>query len=322
MSNQQRRSAQQARPARKSPAAPPPTTGLSRFRRRHPVLAALAPVALVIVAIATMVVIKATGGTATASGPASKIVAGSGGGAGNGTTPLPASVLEDVTSVSPSTLDAVGSPSGIATPTSTAKTSTILRGSNGKPEITYIGAEYCPYCAAERWALVVALSRFGTFSGLAATHSSTTDVYPDTQTLSFYGSTYTSAYLDFTPVEEQTNQVVGDTYGILQTPTAAENALLSKYDAAPYTTSPGSIPFLDIGNRSIIVGASYSPQILQGLSLGTIARDLNDPSSPVAVAIDGTANQITASIVAITGDQPASVASSPAIAAILKAQGA
>ena len=38
--------------------------------------------------------------------------------------------------------------------------------SGGKPEMLYIGAEYCPYCAAERWAMIVALSRFGTFSGL------------------------------------------------------------------------------------------------------------------------------------------------------------
>jgi hypothetical protein len=30
----------------------------------------------------------------------------------------------------------------------------------------YIGAEYCPYCAAERWPLVMALSKFGTFSNL------------------------------------------------------------------------------------------------------------------------------------------------------------
>ena len=38
--------------------------------------------------------------------------------------------------------------------------------SNGKPEILYIGAEFCPYCAAERWAIAVALSRFGTLSPL------------------------------------------------------------------------------------------------------------------------------------------------------------
>src|SRR6266568_183753 len=46
---------------------------------------------------------------------------------------------------------------------------------SGKPEIVYVGAEYCPFCAAERWALSVALSRFGSFSGLRLIHSSSTD---------------------------------------------------------------------------------------------------------------------------------------------------
>jgi hypothetical protein len=41
----------------------------------------------------------------------------------------------------------------------------------------------------------------------------------------------------------------------------------------------------------------------------------------VATAIDGTANQITASICAITGNQPASVCNSPTIAAIAKKLG-
>ncbi len=46
---------------------------------------------------------------------------------------------------------------------------------DGKPEVLYIGA-YCPFCAAERWAAIVALSRFGTFSVLRTVHSSSTDV--------------------------------------------------------------------------------------------------------------------------------------------------
>ena len=32
----------------------------------------------------------------------------------------------------------------------------------GLPEMLYMGAEYCPFCAAERWAMVMALSKFGT----------------------------------------------------------------------------------------------------------------------------------------------------------------
>jgi hypothetical protein len=152
--------------------------------------------------------------------------------------------------------------------------------------------------------VVEALSRFGTFSGLSATHSSTTDVYPDTQTFSFYGATYTSTSLDFTSVELETNQASGDSYTTLQTPTSSEDALLSKYDKAPYTTEPGSIPFLDIDNKYISVGAGYSPQVLQGLSMQQIAAQLDNKNSAVAVAIDGEANRIAAAITAATGIQP------------------
>jgi hypothetical protein len=81
---------------------------------------------------------------------------------------------------------------------------------------------------------------------------------------------------------------------------------LSKYDKAPYTTQPGSIPFLDIDNKYISVGAGYSPQVLQGLSMQQIAAQLNDKSSAVAIAIDGEANRIVAAITAATGLQPGS----------------
>ena len=36
----------------------------------------------------------------------------------------------------------------------------------GKPEVLYVGAEFCPFCGAERWPLIVALSRFGHFTTL------------------------------------------------------------------------------------------------------------------------------------------------------------
>ncbi len=311
----QSNSAAKSRPTAKS--GPAKKQVPTKWRRRHPVAAALVPVVVVVAAIATMVVIKATGGPATASsssGGATSAAPTSS--ASNGTTTLDPSTLAAVTSVSPMVLNTVGSPSGIVVPSTVNGHVALLRSSDGKPDITYIGSEYCPFCAAQRWAMVVALSRFGTFSGLRATHSSSIDQYPNTQTLSFYGSTYTSAYIDFSPVEEQTNQVEGNTYSPLQQPTAAQSALLATYDKAPYTNEAGNIPFVDIANRSIIVGASYSPGLLAGLSAQQIAADLSDPSSPVGQAIDGTANQITASICAVSGNQPTSVCNSSAIAAI------
>jgi len=274
------------------------------------------PVVLVLAAIATMIVVKAAGNSNPPAAASSHLTSGGGSSApaDPGTTALSPQVAAALT-VPAATLNAVGSPSSVVLPTKVGS-GTILMGSDNKPLITYVGAEYCPYCAAERWSLAVALSRFGTFSNLEGTHSSDSDVYPDTQTLSFYGSSYSSPYVDFQAVEEATNQPVGNSYQTLQTPTAAQSALMAKYDAQ------GSIPFIDIANRYVITGASFSPQVLQGLSQSQIAADLSNPNSAVAQAIDGTANDITAAIATVTGNQPSSVGSSATIAAIAQKLGA
>jgi len=303
------------RPARPSPQSKTsgkksPHTGVAspRFRTRHPVLTALVPVVLVVAAIAAMIVVKAAGnGNPSASASSHRVADG-------GTTNLSPQVLAAL-AVPATTLESVGSPSSDVLPTKTG-TGTTLTGADGKPLITYIGAEYCPFCAAERWALAVALSRFGTFENLSGTHSSDSDEFPDTQTLSFYGSTYSSPYVDFQAVEEATNQADGSSYQPLQAPTAGQSALMAKYD------SQGSIPFLDIANRYVITGSSFSPQLLQGLSRSQIAADLANPDSAVAQAIDGTANDITAAIASVTGNQPSNVGSSATIAAIEQKLGA
>jgi hypothetical protein len=138
-------------------------------------------------------------------------------------------------------------------------------------------------------------------------------VYPNTPTLSFYKSSYTSQYLDFQPVEWQ-----GPTQGsILQEPTAAQKALFSKYDAPPYIASgsAGAFPFVDIGNKYLVLGAQYMPSVLAGLSWNQVADDIRNPASPVAKAIDGTANSITAAICKIAPNAPTSVCNSQAVLA-------
>ena len=221
------------------------------------------------------------------------------------------SVVGQLTSVPASTLDQVGAGTTQANPTSI--TGPALT-SGGKPEVLYIGAEYCPYCAAERWAMIVALNRFGTFSGLAPIRSAATDgagnaePFPLTPTWTFAKSSYTSSFLTFTPVEGFTNIPDKATgfYTVLQPPTAAQQALLNKYDAA----NQGAIPFIDYGNRFLSVGASYNPAILSGLTWAQIAADLHDPSSSVAKSVLGTANFATAAICSLTGNQPASACTS------------
>jgi len=230
-----------------------------------------------------------------------------------------ASVVAKVTSVPASTLNSVADGGGAVSDTpQTIKGGGTALTSGGNPEMLYMGAEYCPYCAAERWSMIVALNRFGTFSGLATVHSGIkngageAEPYPSTPTWTFVNAKYTSKYLTFTPVEMQTNvpDASNGSYTTLQTPTAAQNTLIDKLDAAPYTTEAGAIPFIDFGNKDLIIGASYNPQVLSGLSWSTIATDLSNPSSPVAKAVDGTANYITAAICNMTGNQPASACTS------------
>jgi Domain of unknown function (DUF929) len=214
------------------------------------------------------------------------------------TSPASAAVVKEITTVDPSMLAAVGTGSGrVQTPPAKVSGSPpLLTGSNGKPEVFYDGGEYCPYCAAERWAMIVALSRFGSFHHLSQESSSSTDVYPSTPTFSFYHSSYSSQYLDFVPVEGQSYQGV-----TLQQLTSDQEQLVTAYD------SGGGIPFVDIANRYVITGASYDPQVLSNLDWQSAANALSNPQSPVAQAILGTANYLTAAICQATNQQPTSV---------------
>jgi hypothetical protein len=227
--------------------------------------------------------------------------------------PVPPDVLASVTQVPASTFDQVGR--GTAASLPVPARADVRRGPNGLPLVTYIGAEYCPFCAAERWSLVVALSRFGQFSDLKASHSASDDVFPNTPTFSFVGSTYTSQYLDFSAVELQSNVRAGRLYAPLQTPTPDQEQLLRQYDAPPYVpaSSAGAIPFIDIADQYVISGASYDVGVLRGQTMESIAQSLADPSSPRAQAIIGGANAITAALCAATGDAPHDVCGQAAI---------
>ncbi|MGH9030399.1 MAG: hypothetical protein ACRDV4_12395, partial [Acidimicrobiales bacterium] len=93
-------------------------------------------------------------------------------------------------------------------------------------------------------------------------------------------------------------------YPTLQRLSSSQNALLVRYDRAPYTNEAGSIPFIDIANRYVMVGAGYDPAVLSHLSLHQIAGDLSNTRSPVARAIDGEANLLIAAISSATGVGP------------------
>jgi hypothetical protein len=230
------------------------------------------------------------------------------------TTPLPpkaptqdttAQVIAIITSLPGSEFDTVaqGTASNLIKPVSGAA----LTGATGKSEVFYYGAEFCPYCAAQRWPLIIALSRFGTFSGLQTTTSSSSDVNPNTITFTFRNATYTSQYIDFRSVETADRD-----QNPLQTPSATDQQLVDRYD------SGGTIPFLDFGNHYASTGAYYLPDIISGMSWLALADTLKQPDSAQAKAIIGSANLITAAICKMDGDQPASVCSSATIQGLEK----
>jgi hypothetical protein len=211
-------------------------------------------------------------------------------------------------SVSNSSLSAAVNAQGV-TPLQLVSGSTLT--SNGKPEFLYIGAEFCPFCAAERWSIIVALSKFGTFSGLTYTLSGDSpEVYPDTATFSFLHATYNSPYVSFVSVETADRS---PNHNPLQTPTAAQQSLIDQWDPG------GGIPFLDIGGVYVIhsssnsptvhSGTPYDPGILSGQNWTQIGAELDNPVSSIALHVDGEADWIISAVCKIDNGQPMSICS-------------
>ncbi len=213
---------------------------------------------------------------------------------------ISSSLYQNMTGVSYSTLSAIGSsqPSVNNPPKSIGNSVTLT--SNGKPEILYIGAEYCPYCAAERWAMVVALLKFGNFSNLEYMLSSSSDVYPNTATLSFRSGNYSSSYnLTFVAVENEDRSK-----NPLQSTTSEEQQLWNQY-----TNGQLSYPFVDIGGEYLLTSSQFNPDDLKNLNWTQVGSQLNNPQSLVAKDIDGAANQFIGAICKIDGGSPNSICS-------------
>jgi hypothetical protein len=224
-------------------------------------------------------------------------------------SPAPASMLTTIAQVPASASNAVGvtSPTNPITPPTATGNAPLWESSAGgavaRPVIFFYGAEFAPYAAAERWPLVVALSRFGTFGQLGLMQSSSSVAFSDTPTFTFWHAKYSSSWIDLQTNERYSSlDPTGGGYTTLQTPTARQLASVAVYD-----TSAKTFPLLDIANHYVLVGSSFSPTVLDGLSQSQIADDLAYPTNPVTQAILASANQITAAICSVTDDRPATV---------------
>lgn len=264
----------------------------ARAARRRRLLSVLGPIGAVLLVVAVLVVVKLAGDSGTPK-------------SGDRASAAAAAVIQDLTGVPAATFDAVGVGTSKPAP---KPINDELALQDGKPRVLYIGAEYCPYCAAERWPMIVALSRFGTWSGLKQSSSPPApEAFPNTATFTFHGSSYASDVLSFTGVETQSNQVVDGKFAPLDTLTKADADIMSRHNET------GGIPFVYLGGKYVLNGATFDPGVLAGKTHEQIAAALADPKSDVAKGVDGAANSITAAVCKLTGEKPAAVCTSPGV---------
>jgi hypothetical protein len=175
--------------------------------------------------------------------------------------------------------------------------------------VLYIGAAFCPFCATARWALEIALAKFGKLADGPAIVSSTADVDPGTASLGLHGSHYTSGYFSWEAAD-----AVGKGFPSRLNMTKQELSAYTTYDKSPYTSYGRSIPFIDVDNRYLVIGSNAPIGPLKGLTTSEIRDDLANPSSSVARAMDGAANFLIAALCSIAGNSSAEICSSRFVA--------
>jgi hypothetical protein len=234
----------------------------------------------------------------------------------DGSVPAPAQVAQLVTNVPASTLNRVGI--GDSRNPITSQVFGVAKGgghftSDGKPQIVTVELAWCPHCAANSWALAVALSRFGSFSGLGEINTGTyfcrtaedpcnlnpLYCFPYTHGLSFMGSAYRSRYVSFAAVELQ--NVNGHN---LQKLNRHERRSLAAVHLQ------GVTPAISIAGAWGFSGSGYDPGTLAHMTWSQIAGTLANPHNRVARRVDGLANLFTAAICTATNGRPGSVCSS------------
>jgi len=266
-----------------APGPPLPPPGLRQLPRRY---LALGLIIVAIVLLGALVIVRDNSGPGTSSTVETF-------------SPASSSLLSTLASVPASVFDTVGvsSPTIPVTPPHAEGGTTPLwqatvGGAPPLPVVFFYGAEFAPYAAVERWPLVLALSRFGTFHQLGLMQSSSTTAFAGLSTFTFWNVSYTSRYVILESVERYSSlNPTGARYLRLETPDARQSAAI-----AAYGTSAPAFPLLDVANRYALSGAGFSPAVLAGLTQDQIAGYLTTPAAPLTQAVVTAANEITAAI--------------------------
>lgn len=171
----------------------------------------------------------------------------------------------------------------------------------------FLSALYCPFCGAERWAIVDALGRFGTWQNLNPSQSTAgVDGIAAVPTYDFVHAAYTSSYVAF--VARDAADAQGNPLQPLQ---PGERDLVNRYDRE------GGIPLLVVDGAFTQVSSGYSPGLLAGKSFEEIHAGLGG-GSVAAVAIHHEADVLSALICYADGGQPRDVCAAPAVRAIVQ----
>ena len=259
-------------------------------RQRKQVIAAVVAVVVVIAAVVI--------GAVIANRPQSAPAAG-----GSGSTSASAdAALAKLVALPQATLDASPAPNPNQAPAKLDGGTELTQ--DGKPKVLYVGAEYCPFCAMERWPLIGALSKFGTFSGLKPTTSSSDDVYADTPTWTFAGSSYTSDVLAFEAVETADREKQP-----LETLEGDNAAIFQKFNPE------GGIPWTTYGGTHATNGATVDATLFEGKTYDEIIAGIEDPTSDIGKSVNPAMTMITAQLCQLTGGQPSNVCTSQSVMA-------
>ncbi len=218
-------------------------------------------------------------------------------------------LLGALTSLDATLVQTVGD-GGLGNPLVSVTNAPALLGAAKRPQVVFLANEGCGACAAQRWSMVIALSRFGTLKDVVLNASAATEATGALATFSFRSLQYTSSHVDLVAVE--TSDANGQA---LATLSPGDQQVVTTYDAPPYVPEAqrGGMPWLDVANRYVMAGSGYPAATIAKLNWTQIAEKLGTAADPVTRAIVGNANWITAAICSATGGSPASVCQTPAI---------
>ena len=164
---------------------------------------------------------------------------------------------------------------------------------DGKLFVFFMGAEHDPFCAAERWAVVRALQKFGQWEGLKQTMSAARDEpFLNLPTYDFTEATYISSHIEFMARELRDRE-----FKPLQKLLKTEEKLVRKFNPER------EIPFLLVGGMFMQTGAGFTPKIFIGHTFRQTETELKKAESEIRKTIDAEGN-IVAALLCASGLPP------------------